>query len=187
MSELEPISALGAAEPRVATRGALMLRENAGLGLTSLALRRGAAEPAPFGLALPGPGAFVADAGASAFWTGPGQWMILREGGADEDVAAELAAEAPGCSVTEQTDGWVAVEIATSQGAAPVERLLEKLVNLPPASLSPDRATRTVLHHMSVFVIRRSEDRLAVLGMRSAAGTLWHVLDAAAKRLETNE
>ena len=40
---------------------------------------------------------------------------------------------------------------------------------------------------MSVFVIRRSEDRLAVLGMRSAAGTLWHVLDAAAKRLETNE
>jgi sarcosine oxidase subunit gamma len=35
---------------------------------------------------------------------------------------------------------------------------------------------------MSVFVIRRAPDRLAILGMRSAAETLWHVIETASRR-----
>ncbi|KGJ02633.1 hypothetical protein IT41_16850 [Paracoccus halophilus] len=34
----------------------------------------------------------------------------------------------------------------------------------------------TGLHHLSVFLIHRAEDRLAVIGMRSLAGALWHAL-----------
>ncbi|QDL93539.1 sarcosine oxidase subunit gamma [Paroceanicella profunda] len=179
---LAAVTALGDGAPRRAVHGVLSLEETPDLALASLALRRGAPVPAPFGLALPGPGGLAAGAGAGAFWTGPEQWMIEAPGRGTEDFAALVAAAAPGTSVTEQTDGWVAFDIASTAGAAPVEALLERLVNLPPAAVAPGRAARTGLHHMSVFVLRRAEDRLSLLGMRSAAQSLWHVLDQALAR-----
>ncbi|MDX8480121.1 sarcosine oxidase subunit gamma [Mesorhizobium sp. VK24D] len=184
MSELRPITALGAAPPRLASFGALEIRENAGLALASLALRRGTVEATPFGLTLPGPGRWVAGQGVAALWAGLDQWMIEAEGRAEEDFAAELKQVAPSCSVTEQTDGWVDFEIASSAGSRPVEALLSKLVNVDLADFGPGRATRTGLEHMSCFVIRRSDAHIAVLGARSSAGSLWHALETAAKRLE---
>lgn len=182
MPDLTPITALGAPVPRAETFGALTISENAELALASLALRRGTAAPAPFGLTLPGPGGWVSGEGVAAFWTGPGQWMIEAPGRAGEDFAADLRRAAPGSSVTEQTDGWVAFEIGSASGALPLLRLMEKLVNLDPEGLMPGRASRTLLEHLSVYLIRRAEDRLAVLGMRSAAGSLWHALATAAAR-----
>lgn len=183
MPDLTPLTALGDPAPRSVTHGALTLTETPGLALASLALRRGTAEPAPFGLALPGPGRRVAGRGMAAFWTGPGQWMLEAEARAETDFAAEVAAACPGCSVTEQTDGFVAFEIASADGAVPIGALLTKLVNLDAAAFAPGHAIRTGLEHMSVFVLRRDEGQLAVLGMRSAAGTLWHALETAARRL----
>lgn len=179
MTDLVPICALGGAEPARRRIGTLTLAENAGLGLASLALRQGAAAP-DLGLTLPGPGGWTEAAGIAAFWTGPDQWMVEFPGGAGRDVAADLAG--PGVSVTEQTDGFVAFEIEGP--AAKLTALLERLVNLDAGRFGPGSATRTGFHHMSVFVIRRAEDRLAVLGMRSAAGTIWHALLEAAERLE---
>jgi len=183
VTDLSPITALGAAAPVGRSFGALTLSENSGLALASLALRRGAAQPVPMGLPLPGPGGYVAGNGAGAFWTGPGQWMIEAEGRAEEDFAAALKAVVPGCSVTEQTDGFVAFEIASSTGAAAIERLMAKLFNIDTAGFGPGSATRTGFEHMSVFVIRRAADRLAVMAMRSAAGSVWHGLTTAAARL----
>ncbi|WP_425053039.1 sarcosine oxidase subunit gamma [Psychromarinibacter sp. S121] len=186
MTDLQPITALGGTTAKQASFGALTLTENDRLALASLALRRGADRPEPMGLVLPGPGEWVEGVGVAAFWTGPDQWMI--EGPIPEDLGEDFAAEvlrnAPGCSVTEQTDGWVAVEIASDTGDAPILALLERLVNLDPVTLRPGKASRTVLEHLGVFVIRRGEDRLAVIGMRSAAGSLWHALATAAQRLE---
>ncbi|TIW76847.1 MAG: sarcosine oxidase subunit gamma, partial [Mesorhizobium sp.] len=90
MSDLRPITALGAALPRLASFGALEIRENGGLALASMALRRGTVEPTPFGLALPGPGRWIAGQGVAALWTGLDQWMIEAEGRAELDFAAEL-------------------------------------------------------------------------------------------------
>lgn len=184
MSDLRSITALGAALPCLALFGALEIRENAGLALASLALRRNATGPAPFGLHLPGPGGWVAGQGVAALWIGPDQWMIEAEGRAELDFAAELKQLAPGCSVTEQTDGWVAFEIVSRAGTAPLEALLSKLVNIGLADFGPGRATRTGLEHLSCFVIRRSDAHVALLGARSSAGALWHALETAAKRLE---
>lgn len=184
MSDLKPITALGGAVPRVQSFGALSIVENSGLALASLALRKGAAQQAPMGLVLPGPGGWTPGEGAAAFWTGPDQWMIEAEGQAEQDFALALAAEARGCSVTEQTDGWVAFEVSSVAGGTPIRRLMEKLVNVDAAGFGPGCATRTGLEHMSVFLIRRAEDRLAVIGMRTLAGSLWHALSTAATRLE---
>ena len=116
----------------------------------------------------------------AAFWMAPGQWMIAAAGRGDDDFAAALAAEAPGCAITEQTDGWVALDVASSVGPAPIAALLERLVNIAPERLGPGCAVRTGLHHMSVFVLRPAGDRMIVLGMRSAAESLWHALETAA-------
>lgn len=179
MTDLTPLCALGAATPQSRRIGALTLAENADLGLASLALRRGADAPG-IGVALPGPGGWAAGDGIAAFWTGPDQWMVEFPGRAAEDVTAELAG--PGRSVTEQTDGFAAFEIAAPEPV--LLALLERLVNVDPARFGPGSATRTGFHHMSVFVIRRAADRMALMGMRSAAGTLWHALVEAAERLE---
>lgn len=182
MTDLTPITALGATAPAQLRVGALTITENAGLALASLGQPAGMPAPAPFGLALPGPGKWVAGKGVAAFWTAPGQWMIEAEGRAESDFAAGLAAAAPGYPVTEQTDGWTAFEITGLPDVLP--RLLERLANIDAAGLAPGHATRTGLHHMSVFLIRRAGDRLAVIGMRSLAGALWHALEETATRQE---
>jgi len=181
--DLKPLTALGGSTARTVKYGALALEENTGLALASLALRRACTEPAPFGLHLPGPGLWTSSDTAAALWIGPGQWLLEGPGRAETDFAGEVAAACPGCSVTEQTDGFVAFEIRSAAGEAPILALMGKLVNLDPARFGPGTATRTGLEHMSVFVIRRAADRLAVIGMRSAAGTLWHALETAVKRL----
>lgn len=181
MTDLQPICALGQSAPQARRIGALLLSENTDLGLASLAMRRGA-EPPQIGLPLPGPGGWVDGADCAAFWTGPDQWMVEFPGRAAEDVASALTARAPGCSVSEQTDGFVAFEIEGD--TPPLLALISRLVNIDLGRFPPGSATRTGFHHMSVFVIRRAEDRMAILGMRSAAASIWHGLTEAAERLE---
>lgn len=183
MPDLKPLTALGGSTARAVSYGTLMLEENNGLAFASLALRRGIAEPSPFGLALPGPGRWAENDAAAALWTGPSQWLVEGPGRAETDFAAEVSTACPGCSVTEQTDGFVAFEVRSAAGKAPILALMAKLVNLDPSRFGPGTGTRTGLEHMSVFVIRRAADRLAVIGMRSAAATLWHALEIAVQRL----
>ncbi len=184
VTDLAPITALGGTVPRSEIFGALTLSENAGLALASLALRKDQEMPKPFGLPLPEVGKAVSMGGLAAFWTGRGQWMIEAAGRGETDFAAALKAEVPKACVSEQTDGWVAFDIASTQGAAPIEALMARLVNLDSTGFGPGCATRTGLEHMSVFVIRRSEDRLTVMGMRTFADALWHALAVTARRLD---
>ncbi|MER9344914.1 sarcosine oxidase subunit gamma [Mesorhizobium sp. M0601] len=184
MPDLKPITALGGDKPRRLRHGALDLEENSGLALTALALRRGTPKPAPFGLDLPGPGAWTPSGEVAAFWTGPDQWMIEGLDRADTDFTAEVMNFCPDCSVTEQTDGFVAFELRSSSGEAPILQLMAKLVNIDPTRFPSGSATRTGLEHMSVFVIRRTAQHIAILGMRSAAGSIWHALERHILRFE---
>lgn len=186
MTDLTPITALGAVVPAEHRFGPMRISENPEFAFASLALRRGVVQPMPMGLTLPGPGGWAEGQGIAAFWTGPDQWMIEAAGRATEDFAAALAVEAAGCTITEQTDAWVCFDIASDDGAGPIRAVMEKLVNLDAAIFEPGSATRTIVHHMSVFVIRRAEDRLAMIGMRSLAGSLWHALETTGRHLVAN-
>ncbi len=177
MTDLTPITALGAAKPAEVSHGSLTLTERPDIGLASLALRKGVTCPE----GLPAAG----EATDRVFWIGPGQWMIEGPGQADSDFAAQVKGDFPGCSVTEQTDGFSVVEVHSHDGAAAIEALLAKLVNIDPVALAPGCAHRTALHHMTVFVIRRADDQIAIIGMRGYAGALWHAVDLAARRLES--
>lgn len=182
MTDLSPLTALGGTAPRSREFGPLRVAENTALGLVSLALRHGVAAPTPGGLALPGPGQWADGDAMQALWTGRDQWMIEAPNRAEEDFASEIKRLHPECSVSEQTDAWVAFEITSQAGSAPIRTLIEALLNIDAAAFAPGSATRTGMEHMTVFAIRRAEDRLAILGMRSMAGSLWHVLETAAAR-----
>lgn len=179
MTDLIPITALGQSAPENARFGDLELRENSQLGLASLALRRGAAEPSPFGITLPQTGGWTANDTAGAFWTGPQQWMITLEGRADDVFLPDLAAQTAGCSVTEQTDGWAAFDIT----APDLTPFLERLVNVDLGAFGPGSATRTVIEHMGVYLIHSAAGQGRILGMRSSARSLWHALTTTAARL----
>ena len=183
MPDLAPMTAFGRAEARRRRFGPMVLSENVILGLASLALRRDAVQPEPKGLRLPGPGLWAEGAECSAFWIAPDQWMIEVEDAAEVDFERDLKAAVPGSAVTGQTDGWVVIDITSEAGPRPLERALEKLVNLDLHHFGPGSATRTGLEHMSVFVIRRSPTHVTILGMRSAAGSLWHAIEAAVSRV----
>ena len=183
MTDLIPLTALGATDLRTERFGALTIAENDSYGLASLTLRKGQNAPTPFGLTLPKAG-FAAQSGStSAIWTGPDQWMIVGAGQGQTDFAAQVHPQAPNCSVTEQTDGFVCFDIRSDAGGMPIAALISKLVNLPPDTYAEGRATRTALEHMTVFLHRREEGHLSILGLRSYAGSLWHALVTAAERL----
>lgn len=185
MTDLTPITALGGTSARVQKFGALTISENTELGLASLSLRSGQSAPSPFGLILPDVGRSSAIEGFAAFWTATGQWMIEANGQADRDFAKALKSEAPQCSVTEQTDGFVAFEIESIDGAGPINDVMAKLVNIDPLGFDEGSALRTGLEHISVFLVRRSAGHIAVIGMRTLADSLWHALSTAAARQNT--
>ncbi|MGI3164109.1 sarcosine oxidase subunit gamma [Pseudooceanicola sp. 200-1SW] len=182
MTDLIPMGALGTPEPARAQFGALSLGENAALMLIAVATRPGTPAPHPLGLRLPGPGLWSQGQGAAAFWTGPGQWMIETDVPDHAERLRDAIRSAPGARLTDQSDGWVCVEVTSDAGAAPIRALLERLVNLAPDQIAPGHATRTLLHHLGCVLIRRAEDRLAVLAPRSSAASLWHALCETAER-----
>lgn len=179
---LQTTTPLGGEAPRSKTYGAVTIIERTDIAIASLTRRRGATdeEASVMGLLLPAPGELTSAGGLTAFWSAPDQWMILKEGGPDFNFASEVKAAAPNASVTEQTDGFVVIDLISNDAAAPLQKLLEKLVNLDPERLAPGCATRTLLEHLSVFLVRHSQTRLTVFAMRSAAQSLWHALTAAA-------
>lgn len=183
MPDLAPLTAFGRVEARRHRFGPVVLAEAVSLGLASLAVRRDAPAPELRGLTLPGPGAWAEGEEVAAFWIAPGQWMVEVKDSADADLERDLKMALPHAAVTGQTDGWVVLEVTSEAGPRPLDRILEKLVNLDQSRFGPGSATRTGIEHMSVFVIRRSPTVLAVLGMRSAAGTLWHAVETAASRI----
>lgn len=183
MPDLTASTALGDHAPRTVTHGGLVIEENTSLALASLALQGESVLPVPFGLHLPAPGGWTSSECIAALWTGPGQWMIEGQGQAETDFAGEIAAQCPGCAVTEQTDGFVSFEVRSKAGTSLIQALSEKLLNLNPAHLKPGMGCRTGFHHMSVFAIRRAECQIAIMSIRSAAASIWHELETAAARL----
>ncbi|MBR9763241.1 MAG: sarcosine oxidase subunit gamma [Rhodobacteraceae bacterium] len=181
MTDLIPMAALGATPVR-ASFGPLTLTEEEGLTLVSLALPVGF-DASVTEVPLPGPGGYAIGT-TSVFWTGPNQWMIETR---DLDATSRALAPLPDARTTVQSDGWVSFRITSEAGAAPLLDLVTKLVNLPADQLAPGRATRTLLHHLGCFVLRRSETEMAVLTLRSAAGSLWYVLSGAAARIAAQE
>ena len=182
MPDLTPITPLGGTSLRTDTIGAITISEGDDWALASVAARTGQGEDTLArarkltGLDLPGPGGLVAGGDWRAWWMSPDAWMLATPISMSEDiVAAVKPALGVAASVTEQTDAWARFDITAPVG------FLERLCNVDPARAAPGSATRTVMEHMGVVLLRHEEGAFSVLGARSSAGSLHHALLTAAR------
>jgi sarcosine oxidase subunit gamma len=176
------MTALGARVPGTVTIGTLTVTERFDVALASVAARRGrmmdlSAAALTIPLPLPGPAVHQAGPIFSAFWIAPEMWFVEAPFATHEAIAATLnAALGETASVTEQTDAWVALDLAAVE-LAPV---LERLCNVDFALVPAAYATRTVIDHLGCYLIKHGPGAARVYGPRSSAKSLLHALETAA-------
>ncbi len=184
MHDLKTITALGGTTPRVDIFDHVTITENDGLALASVTARLGN-EPVCAAVlkkllgAVPAAGKAVLHDPEAGFWMGPDQWMI----GAPRDTYDVLADHLKGllgqsASVTEQSGAWVCFDVT---GPAMMD-VCERLCAVPIRMMQAGDAQRTVIHHLSCFVLKRAAtDHIRILGPRASAENLHHALITAAK------
>ena len=184
---LQPICALGDTAPRIDRFDGATLSENPTLAMASVSARLGrdadcaARAKALFGFDLPGPGAMASAGDWSAFWSGPGQWMVTAPFASHEDIA-RLIKDGIGdaASVTEQTDGWVRFELS---GPRTMD-MFERLANVDIRRMQAGQAQRCQIEHLGTFVLcHEAGSSFSVITLRSAAGSMHHALETAAHSL----
>ncbi|MEM6891133.1 MAG: sarcosine oxidase subunit gamma [Pseudomonadota bacterium] len=184
MSDLKPLNALGGNAPKTEAIGAVTFTEVPELALASVAARRGAKEKCAdllaglLGNAAPAPGHAVLAEPFSAVWMAENQWMVGAHFDSHEDIAFQLAKTfGPYASITEQSDGWVTIDVS---GDGTVD-LLERLSAARVRRMKAGMAHRTSIHQMSCFLLCGAPGAFyRVLGPRSSVGSLWHALCQAA-------
>lgn len=180
--QLQAMTALGAWVPAVATVGPLTITERFDVALASVATRRGRSEDLAkaagvAGLPLPGPVRHEASAVYAAFWAAPEMWFVEAPFASHELIEPMLkAALGNAASVTEQTDAWVAFDLA----APDLSPLLERLCNVDFRAVSDGHATRTMIEHLGCYLIKHGAGAARLYGPRSSAESLLHALEVAA-------
>jgi sarcosine oxidase subunit gamma len=182
VASLQPLTALGKREATTVTHGPFTITERTDVALASVAARKGratdlakAAEKA--GVPLPGPSTYQQGAPYSAFWTTPEMWFVEAPY-ATHELIADLLKSALGdaASITEQTDAWVAFDLS----APDLAPMLERLCNVDFAKVPEGYATRTVMEHLGVYLIKHGLGAARLYGPRSSAESLLHALETAA-------
>jgi sarcosine oxidase subunit gamma len=180
---LIPVTPLGDLHPETVTVGPWTIAERVDAALASLAFRlgreaEGAAAADAAGVPLPPPARAQDGTPWGAFWLSPGQWMVEAPFASHEDIVVRLKPLfGPTASITEQTDAWVRFDVT----GADLPHLFERLCNVDLADAPDGFATRTVIEHLGCYLIRRSADRVVLLGPRSSAESLFHALKVAAR------
>jgi sarcosine oxidase, subunit gamma len=183
ITQLKALTALGDEAPKTIIIGNVTIVERFDVALASVAVRRGRDKDlakAAKGTGLPLPAAAKAETGKaySAFWMTPDMWMVEAPFATHEDIAAHLkTALGDAASITEQTDAWVRFDIA-SKNLTP---LTERLCNIDLAIKPIGFATRTVIEHLGVYLIKRSDLEITLYGPRASAQSLLHAVEVTAK------
>jgi sarcosine oxidase, subunit gamma len=182
VASLLPLTALGKREATTVTHGPLTITERTDIALASVAARKGratdlakAAKKA--GVPLPGPSTHLEGTPYSAFWTTPEMWFVEAPYSTHEEIADLLkTALGDAASITEQTDAWVGFDLS----APDLAPMLERLCNVNYAARPTGYATRTMMEHLGVYLIKCGPGAARVYGPRSSAESLLHAIETAA-------
>ncbi len=182
MASLMAMTALGRREPTTVTHGPLTITERTDVALASVAARKvriadlaQAAQAA--GVPLPGPATHQQGTPYSAFWTAPEMWFVEAPFATHELIADMLKAVfADAASITEQTDAWATFDL-TAPDLSPV---LERLCNVDFRHVADGHATRTMMEHLGVYLIKHGPGTARIYGPRSSAESLLHALETSA-------
>ena len=180
MHDLTPITALGGAAADVQTIGTVTCSEVPQVALASVAARLGKESQTRTALKkitkvdAPDVGRFDGK-DVVAFWAAPDQWMVEAPFDSHEDIAARMkTACKANASVVEQTDAWTRFDVS---GDAVID-VMELLCNVNSRAMDVGTCTRSSIHHLGCFVLRR-EGVFSIYGPRASAGSLHHAIIAA--------
>jgi sarcosine oxidase subunit gamma len=162
VTDLRATYALGGGTPSVVNHGPYTLAERGDLRLMSVAFPTGSTPDHIAGVLPPKAGQGQFGGTFDVIWTGPSQYMVMGP-----DLTA---IDADGARFTDQSDGWITLDILGED----IDALLPHLVNLPPRVLAPGGATRTLIGHLSAFVLRLEKGTLRLLVARSYGADMWH-------------
>jgi sarcosine oxidase subunit gamma len=185
VASLQPLTALGRREATTVTHGPLTITERTDVALASVAARKGRASDLATGaqaagVPLPGPATHQSGAPYAAFWVAPDMWLVEAPFATHELIADMLkSALGDAASITEQTDAWVAFDLA----AADLAPLLERLCNVDFRTVPTGHATRTVMEHLGVYLIKHGDGAARIYGPRSSAESLLHAIETAAQAI----
>lgn len=161
------------------------VRERSDLALVSVAVPlRGdtALEQAlqsAWDLPRPEPTLFSQSGDMRAVQAAPDQMLLIFPQGAP-DARAEVDARLGGTGyTTDQTDVWVVLEL---EGAT-VRAALERMCLLDVQGFTPGFAARTVMEHMSAWVICLGPDRFWLMSASSSAGSFLHAVETSCRNV----
>ncbi len=160
----------------------MVLREITELVLTSLAMPMGgktkltAAVKDTFGLTLPTAlkSKLSTDGQTRLVQTQPDQYFCLTS----KPVPSAMASVA---YVTDQTHGWVGLDISGPNVREALERICP--VDLDPSAFPVHAAARTTMEHLGVLIIRVSKDQFCLLSASSSAESFLHAVELSIKNV----
>jgi methylglutamate dehydrogenase subunit D len=190
-SSLQPSSALmGLAVPgrfgREGGEPGVVIEERTGLGLATVAARKGGAEAlkraaaSAYGVELPDGSRAVHGRSVSFIGYGPGQWLAVSESFAGEALAREMGERLRGlASISDQSGGRTVLRISGPRARAVLAKGLP--IDLHPRAFQPGHAATSTISLMGVQMWQiddRPSYDLAIF--RSVSASFWRWLTASA-------
>jgi heterotetrameric sarcosine oxidase gamma subunit len=126
----------------------------------------------PLGLSFPGVNSFTEKAGARIVWAGRDQAFLIGTPCPDLGAAA---------AVTDQSGGWVTLSLEGPEACAALMRYVP--LDLRQAAFPVGQAVRTPFYHMSMVLMRVSDQGFQLMLFRSMARTAWHEIEVALRTL----
>lgn len=164
----------------------IVISERVGLGLATVAARRGKADAvkqavaAAYGVDLPGSSRIVQGSVVSFIGYGPGQWLAVSESLANEALARELSAKLAGlASISDQSGGRTVLRLSGPH----VRDVLGKglPIDLDPRVFPLGSAATSAISHMGVQLWQLDDTRSYDIAIfRSVSESFWSWLTASA-------
>jgi sarcosine oxidase subunit gamma len=162
----------------------VVISERVGLGLATLAARRGAplrvAVKASYGVDLSDGSAVVHGPEVSFIGYGPGQWLAVSESLAGESLAGDLAQKLKGlASVSDQSGGRTVLRISGPRARDVLAKGLP--IDLDPRAFPLGSAATSIISLMGVQLWQTDDTRSYDLAIfRSVSESFWRWLTASA-------
>jgi len=188
---LRPLSALaGIAVPgrfgRPGGEPGIVIEERVGLGLATVASRKGQAEPlkaavaSAYGIDLPGSSRVARGPAVSFVGYGPGQWLAVSEKLANEGLARDLAQRLKGlASISDQSGGRTVLRVSGPHARDVLAKGLP--IDLDPRAFPLGSAATSTISLMGVQLWQVDDTRsYDIAFFRSVSASFWRWLTASA-------
>jgi sarcosine oxidase subunit gamma len=164
----------------------ITIEERTGLGLATVAARKGEAEAlkravaAAYGVELPDRSRAVHGPSVSFIGYGPGQWLAVSETLAGERLARELGMRLRGlASISDQSGGRTVLRVSGPRARAVLAKGLP--IDLHPRAFEPGSAATSTISLMGVQIWQVDDAPSYDLAIfRSVSASFWHWLTASA-------